>query len=307
MTYPRAHLVDAENGGRYHVFTRCVQQQWLCGTDPETGRCYEHRKQWVEDRLIHLVSIFSVDLYAYAVMSNHYHAVVDVDVARSRQWTNEEVARRWCRLLPKRSELEIEREVQRLLLDTARIEVLRERLGNLSWFMRYLNEYIARRANRESGTKGRFWQGRFESKHLLDETALLGCMVYVDLNPVRAGIANRPEGAPHTSIRRRIRQRRNRASPLVSLSYLGLSLADYLALVRWSASVARGKGSGRPKHAAAKALVRLGLDSDSWLNRVQAHKFKYRAYGALQLLRAHAQYLGQRWLKGAKPGFAAPA
>ncbi|CAK0763924.1 transposase [Gammaproteobacteria bacterium] len=53
------------------------------------------------------------------------------------------------------------------------VEEYRERLTNFSWFMRVLNENIAREANREDGVKGRFWEGQFKSKALLGETALL--------------------------------------------------------------------------------------------------------------------------------------
>ena len=98
MTYPRAHLVDSENGGFYHCISRCVRRGWLCGNDPVSGESYEHRKGWVESRLLMLSEVFAVNLYGYAVMSNHYHAVIEVVPRRVSEWEDEEVARRWLRL-----------------------------------------------------------------------------------------------------------------------------------------------------------------------------------------------------------------
>ena len=51
-----------------------------------------------------------------------------------------------------------------------------ERLYDIGWFMRGVNETIARMANEEENCKGRFWEGRYKSQALLDETAVLSCM-----------------------------------------------------------------------------------------------------------------------------------
>ena len=305
MTCARAHLVDADNGGFYHCISRCVRRGWLCGEDVVSGRSFEHRREWVEARLLELATLFAVDLYGYAVMSNHYHCVVEVVPRRVAQWSDEEVARRWCLLCPGRTDEETALKHSALLANTERLAEARRRLGSLSWFMRFINEPIARRANREDDVTGRFWEGRFKSVALLDKAAVLACMAYVDLNPVRARLAQRAEETEHTSIARRVRATGRRAEPLAPLSALCLTLSDYRALLEWTVSVHHG-GVAAPEGAASRALTHLKQNPNAWLGAVKAHRFRYRAYGALELLRRHAESLGQRYLHGARPGMAAP-
>jgi len=167
MASPRSQLVDPEAPGFYQCISRCVRRAFLCGEDALTGRSFEHRKQWVEDRLLELAEVFAVGVYAYAVMSNHLHVVVYVDPSATLAWSPDEVAQRWVRLTPVRVDGEIdeaacETRAAALAGNAERTAVLRERLGNLSWFMRFLNEPIARRANREDGCTGYFWEARFK-------------------------------------------------------------------------------------------------------------------------------------------------
>jgi len=103
-------------------------------------------------------------------MSNHYHSVLHVDLQRSRQWSDEEVISRW-QILYEGTDL-----------------VRRDRLSSVSWFMAYLHEFIARKDNAEDKYKGRFWEGRFKFKAMLDVIAILLTMAYVCLDPVKAGI-----------------------------------------------------------------------------------------------------------------------
>jgi len=172
---------------------------------------FDHRRGWIVERIQQLAALFAIDVAAYAVMSNHYHIVVRIDRERALEWSIEEVLRRWTALFTgpllvtrylsasraEMSQTEIA-EVEALA------EVYRGRLHDLSWFMRTLNEHIARRANAEDGVKGRFWEGRFKSQALLDEKALLAAMAYVDLNLVRAGLAETPETSDYTSIQERV-------------------------------------------------------------------------------------------------------
>jgi len=125
-----------------------VRRAFLCGKDRYSGQSFEHRRQWIEDRLQQLAEVFAVSLWAYAVMSNHLHVVVQLLPDVATQWTDEEVADRWIRLFPK-AEQEAALRVQALLANPERLAVLRSRLCDLSWFMRCLSEPIDRRANAE--------------------------------------------------------------------------------------------------------------------------------------------------------------
>src|SRR5690606_24260691 len=145
------------------------------------------------------------------VMSNHYHLVVRINAERAAGWDEREVAARWMKIFtgpPIVHTWLAGGSPDEATAARAREEVTkwRERLCDLSWFMRCLNEHIARRANEEDCCTGHFWEGRFKTQALLDEQAVLACMAYVDLNPVRAGIAETPEGSDYTSIQQRIRQ-----------------------------------------------------------------------------------------------------
>ncbi|HEY7866867.1 MAG TPA: transposase, partial [Psychromonas sp.] len=170
----------------------------------------------------HLSSIFSMEVFAYAVMSNHLHVVLRNRPDLAKGWSAEEVAQRWCTLFPKRdgngqAESPSTEAIAAFVADEARVALCRERLGDISWFMRCLNEPIARRANREDKCTGRFWEGRFKCQRLMDEGAMLACMAYVDLNPVRARIADTLEDSEFTSVYDRLRseqaKRRLKASP----------------------------------------------------------------------------------------------
>ncbi len=212
MPQARKNIVNLSATPYYHCVSRCVRRAFLCGEDALTGKSYHHRRQWVESRLLYLGQIFSIDVCAYAVMSNHTHLVLHVDRNRALHWSTEEVLRRWHKLHkgmaighryldPAQRELLSEAELKTV---QELVGVYRRRLHDISWFMRLLNEPIARKANAEDECTGRFWEGRFKSQALLDETALAACMVYVDLNPVRAGIAMSLKASMYTSIKRRL-------------------------------------------------------------------------------------------------------
>ena len=174
------------------------------------------------------------------------------------------------------------------------IELWRERLNNISWFMRSLNHYIACKANKEDGCKGHFWESRFTSQALLDDTARLSCMAYVDLNPVRAGIANNLADSNFTSIQERIQTLKlaQQASdidendesenstkvksyqPEWLLAFgdsncetnICFSLMDYIDMVDWTGREVRKDKKGYIAPAVPTILKQLNLDAYHWLS-----------------------------------------
>ena len=288
MTVARSQLIDRENGGFHHIVSRCVRRAWLCGLDPLTGRDFSHRKRWIEERLLTLAGAFAVRVYSYAVMSNHCHIALEYRPQDALGYSDEEVARRWLVAYPPRRAGQLELRVQALLEDPERIAKLRGRLGDLSWYMKCLNEAIARRANREDDCTGRFWEGRFNSSRPMESlAALYACMTYVDLNPLRAGTTGRvAEAGEHTSLRRRIEEARREERKLGEAmapmgingesrriftggdTRLSLTLRDYLAHVEWTA----GRGA-RPTGECAEP--RLGAppslaDPEAFLARLRS-------------------------------------
>jgi putative transposase len=152
MGYPRSHLVDPD-GGIYHVCSRWVRRAFLCGRDGATGFDFDHRRQWLEDRILALAQLFAVKLYGYAVMSNHYHVVLEVEPKAVSKWFDEEIADRWLQLFPQKTSHENAVELTQshklmLLKDEYKLQIVREHLGSLSWFMRCPNEPLARIANK---------------------------------------------------------------------------------------------------------------------------------------------------------------
>jgi REP element-mobilizing transposase RayT len=315
MTYPRKSLISVKETPYYHVVGRCVRRGWLWGVDPYSRTDYSHRKEWFIDRLKELSVVFAMDVCAYAVMSNHYHLALFVDVVRARRWSDDEVIHRWTRLfgtltLVQRSLgtepiTRSEREAAQVIIDT-----WRARLMDVSWYMRCLNEHLARRANEEDGVTGRFWEGRFKSQALLDEAGLLTAMAYVDLNPIRAGIATTPEDSDFTSIYERIKRLHHKPTRGLRLrgflapgkdNTLPCSQDDYLALLDWTGRCIRGDKRGHIDQSLPPLLKRLNIDPDAWQASMQPNGNVFgRAMGQLDHLRLHAKALGQSWIKGLK-------
>ena len=206
MTVARKHIVDVNATPYYLVTNRCVRRAFLCGIDHYSGNNYEHRRQLIVDLMFKYASLFALDVCGYCVMSNHYHLVIRLDPDSAVSWSTHEVLTRWCgsykgHPLVQRYLLGDALSPQELHAVNELSETYRKRLCDLSWFMAKLNETIARQANKEDDCRGRFWEGRYDARALLDDAALITAMMYVDLNPIRAGMTKSLDDSDYTSVR----------------------------------------------------------------------------------------------------------
>ena len=343
MTMARSKYVREGEEGVYHCISRCVRRAFLYGYDPVTKRDFSHRKAWVVERLQFLAAIFAIDVCAFAVLINHLHTILRTRPDIAAAWSDREVATRWLTLFPHRDGPRgaagppTEQQISALTACPERIAQLRLRLCSLSWFMGRLNEYIARKANKEDNVKGRFWESRFKCQALLDDAAIASCMVYVDLNPIRAGIAATPEDSDFPSIQERIRawyretihpdksSEHNLSAdsgdpepkpedtmpappscwlcPIQSDSQrrgiLQMTLTQYLDLVDRSGRLLRADKPGAMDPDLAPILQRIGANPQAWTDTISHFGSRFHlAAGVLSSLRRFADKIGRRWLMG---------
>jgi len=314
MPKPRKQQICVPQTPYYHLVSRCVRRAFLCGITESYN--FEHRRDWILKRLTILTQMFAIDIAAFALMSNHYHLVVRVDAAKAATWSAQDITYRWQLLF--RLPVIVERylngvssgDAENQVAETT-IENLRARLCDISWFMRCLNEHIARLANSEDKCTGRFWEGRFKSQALLDIKALLTGMVYVDLNPIRAQMAMTPETSDYTSIQQRLGKAMHCAfhGELLPFSekchqqngqhHIPYSLNDYIELVDWTGRQIRADKQGSIDGTLPQIMARLRISVDCWLQNCQQLEIVFhQAIGSAASLRQFCQRLGQHWIQG---------
>lgn len=206
----RREIFSPQDIQAFHTISRCVRRDHLCGRNRRTRQDYSHRREWIRARLEQLAGIFAIDVLGYALMGNHMHLVIRTRPDIARSWSDDELALRWWSLCPKRRNSDstpaepTPEELNHIKSSPTALAEKRSRLASVSWFMKCTSEPIAKRANLEDQVTGHFWEARFKVQPLLDETAIAACLAYVDLNPIRAAIAQTPETSEFTSIHDRI-------------------------------------------------------------------------------------------------------
>jgi REP element-mobilizing transposase RayT len=318
MTISRSQQIDLSVTPYYHCVNRCVRRAFLCGEDRQTGISYEHRRGWIADKIKDLADVFAINVAAYAVMSNHYHIVLHVDLEEADSWNSIDVIERWGEffsipvLISRFLKGECTSSAELKSIDEI-IEKWRGRLQDISWFMRILNEHIARESNKEDKVTGRFWEGRFKSQALLDEQALIMCMAYVDLNPIRADMAKTPEESDFTSIQERIQKAMCKQTCTLfpfqdkctnNDSSIPFELNDYIALVDWSGRAILHNKRGSIPENTPPILLRLGIDETSWIQHIHYFERQFPTVaGNIDKLKELAELTSRRWIKGMGQAF----
>ncbi len=310
MAKPRKLQIALEATPYYHCTSRCVRRAFLCGFDKLSGKSFEHRRQWIEDRILLLGSVFCIDVCAYAVMSNHLHVVLHINKQESDELSNLDVCLKWHTLF--KGTLLTHKYVKGEALTQAEIDAAEEKitlwrsqLCSISWFMRSLNEPIARLANAEDQCTGKFWEARFSSQALLDEAALAACMAYVDLNPIRAKMATTPETSTHTSIKKRIEYfAEKKEQPRQLAAFIGnprenmphglpFHLKDYIELVDWTGRIIREDKRGAIANNLPPILSRLNIAPKQWLMLTTRFESKFKSIvGRAETIKQKIKSLG---------------
>ncbi len=261
----RAEIFDPNEICIVHCVQRCVRRAFLTGVDDVTGKDYLYRREWIRTRLEKMASVFGIDCLTYAILSNHLHVVLRSRPDIVATWSDKQVALRWLQLYPgKRIDEQLgdptTADVDALAGDPERIAEVRTRLSDISWFMRTLSEPIARMANKEDECTGSFWEGRYKATRILDEASLLACCMYVDLNPIRAAMAENLEDSKFTSAHDRIGALKGKKIASAAASMKAIPREEAAKILR----------SSTPQQLAARrkaARKRRGpmVSSDAWL------------------------------------------
>ncbi len=322
MPKPRKAQISLDATPYYHVVSRCVRRAFLCGTDKLSGKNFEHRRKWLEERILELAGIFALDVCAFTILHNHHHLVLHINANKAHAWEADEVIEHWHKLFS--GTLQSQRYINGGTLSSGERDALsdsiilwRERLTSISWFMRCLNEPLARMANKEDDCTGRFFEGRFKSQALLDDKALMARMAYVDLNPIRAGIAKTPEQSKYTSIKKRAHQAKkskqlNHCDQQVKSLFpfignprldmpegLAFKLADYLELVDWTGRQILDEKRGFINQEQPPILERLGIEVDHWQYLTTQFESRFRTVvGTAFEVKRSAKHFGRKWMQG---------
>ncbi len=278
----RRSLIDPDQVTIAHVVAKTARNLFLLGVETQATDYNSHRKDWIVDILEFQSSLMAIDLLDYCLLSNHIHQILRSRPDVVKEWTDEEVARRWLNLCPKSKKcLKVgdkvhrvpippkETQIQALANNEKKIKEIRERLSSISWWMRLLCQKVAQRANFEDGgSMGPFWKGRFHSTIIEDTDHLLGCALYVDLNAVKASMAQGIDDYKYTSAKVRLDRLRSKQETLQKQEVLK---SDSVLVVDtpWDVSSAEGSQDKEEKGGDDESGFIPGMSKGEFLSAIK--------------------------------------
>ena len=206
--------------GSFHIISR------VAGGAGGDFILHDQEKEYFLKLLEHFASGFFVNVHAFVIMSNHFHILATGMELEAKKASKQELLRRYKLIYPKESEPppgRYEPNGEIIWDEDGGIERLRERLGSISRFVQELKQTFSRWYNKTHNRKGYLWNDRFKGVIVNHGEAQLLCSAYIDLNPVRAGIVERPEDYRWCSMGLRVRNPK-RAKKL--LSFFSVSHQD---------------------------------------------------------------------------------
>lgn len=160
-------------------------------------------RAWLSAAMASWFDLLAVDLLGYALMGNHVHLVVRTRPDVAKGWDAAEVRRRLAAMGRVHDGRPVPVDGAQARSDDVGVVEGRRLLAHPGAMLAAVKEGFARRLNQADGTAGHVWEGRYHDVALVDAGAVLACLVYVDLNPFRAGLVEDPALSTFCSARHR--------------------------------------------------------------------------------------------------------
>ena len=164
-------LIINDETAVYHVMSRTALDGFPLG---------DIEKDFMLDLIRLYSSLYLVEILGFCIMGNHFHLLVKM--FPEYKFTDEDIKKRYVEFYGNDRSFAY-----------GQIPSLREKLSNLSEFVREIKVGFTRYYNRRNNRRGYFWGDRFKSVIVEKGETLINCLAYIDLNPLRAGLVDRPE------------------------------------------------------------------------------------------------------------------
>jgi REP element-mobilizing transposase RayT len=155
----------------YHVMSRTVLDGFVLG---------DVEKEYLLKLIKHLSAVYFTEVLGFCLMGNHFHLLVKM--IPEYDYSDDQIKRRYARYWENGKEL-----------GDDQIPMLRRKWSSLSEYMKEVKQTFSRYYNKTYRRRGFFWSDRYKSLIVEKGETLINCLAYIDLNPVRAGIVDKPE------------------------------------------------------------------------------------------------------------------